>query len=650
MAKLYRSLNINFYTATVLVFGLAPLVFSQDKATLDTYRGKYPTEQVILLKDSKVVQIQNVKGELRVVEHIHEEYLILDQNGGQYLSEEAIGHSSFEELKINEAYVMVPAESGTKKVQVTNISTRDAETDPGIFHDDNKETTLLFPRLEPGALRVLDYTTVTKEIRFPFSFYFSTFCPIEESIFRIEEDTSIHTNIHTYFTEKIGVKKEEILKKNMRTTVYTVQNPPAMKFEDGAPNLSYFTPHLIGQIGYYTTKNGRVDVVGDLDDLYAWYYTNIQEVINEVPSEEIRRMSDSLTRNISSEPEKVKAIYYWIQNNIKYIAFEEGVNGFIPRQPSAIIKKRYGDCKDMAALIYSMLKSVGIKSYLTWLGSRDLPYKYTENPSSFCDNHMINTYKYEGKAYFLDATNNFLPMGEVASFTMGKEVFLSIDEKTYEVLQMEVPAPSATPLIDTTYIRIDGRKLIGEAHTLFDGYYQQWLQPAMMSNKDEPEKAIQSFTEKGNNSYKVTKGSISNTTDRDRPCVLNYEFTVDNYATTLDNEIYINMVLEKDISTGEMKKNRVTPYEFEHKSSDHYTVVLQIPEGYSLTSLPKDKSYTSDIVDFSIKYRVEGKKVFMDVTLDIKTIMLQPADFATWNEYFNTSKSAMLQSLVLTKK
>jgi hypothetical protein len=241
-------------------------------------------------------------------------------------------------------------------------------------------------------------------------------------------------------------------------------------------------------------------------------------------------------------------------------------------------------------------------------------------------------------------------MGEVASFTMGKEVFLSIDQKTYEILQMEVPPPSATPLIDTTYIRIDGRKIIGEAHTLFDGYYQQWLQPAMMSYKDEPEKAIQSFTEKGNNSYKVTKGSISNTTDRDKPCELNYEFTVDNYATAIDNEIYINLVLEKGISTGEMKKNRVTPYEFEHKSSDHYTVVLEIPEGYSLSSLPKDKSYTSDIVDFSLKYRIEGQKVFMDVVLDIKTILLQPSDFATWNEYFNTSKSAMLQSLVLTKK
>lgn len=650
MVKLFQSLKINSYATLVLVFGWAPFVFSQDKVTLDTYRAKYPGEQVILLKDSKHVKFEMVKGELLVIEQIHEEYLVLDQNGGQILAEESIGHSSFEELKINEAYVMVPTDKGTKKIEVTNISTRDGETDPGIFHDDNKETTLLYPRLEPGALRVLDYTMVTKEVRFPFAFYFASFCPIEESIFRMEGDTSIHTNLHTYFTEKIGVKKEEFLKKNIRTTTYTVQNPPAMKFEDGAPHISYFTPHLIGQISHYTSKNGRVDVVGDLDDLYTWYYKNIQEVINEEPTEEIRSMADSLTRNISSEPEKVKAIYYWIQNNIKYIAFEEGVNGFIPRQPSAIIKKRYGDCKDMAALIYSMLKSVGIKSYLTWLGSRDLPYKYTEYPSSFCDNHMITTYKYDGKPYFLDATNNFLPMGEVASFTMGKEVFLSIDEKTYEVLQMEVPPASATPMIDTTFIRIDGRRLIGEAHTTVDGYYQQWLQPAIMSYKDEPAKAIESFTEKGNNSYKVTQGSISNTTDRDQPCTMNYEFTVDNYATSLDNEIYLNMVLEKAISAGEMKKSRVTPYEFEQKSSDHYTVVLQIPDGYSVTSLPKDKTYNSDIVDFSIKYRVEGKKVYMDLILDIKTIMLEPTDFAAWNEYFNTSKSAMLQSLVLTKK
>jgi len=213
MVKLFQSLKINSYATLVLVFGWAPFVFSQDKVTLDTYRAKYPGEQVILLKDSKHVKFELVKGELLVIEQIHEEYLVLDQNGAQILAEESIGHSSFEELKINEAFVMVPTEKGTKKIEVTNISTRDGETDPGIFHDDNKETKLLYPHLEPGALRVLDYTMVTKEVRFPFAFYFASFCPIEESIFQMEGDTSIHTNIHTYFTEKIGMKKEEFLKK-----------------------------------------------------------------------------------------------------------------------------------------------------------------------------------------------------------------------------------------------------------------------------------------------------------------------------------------------------------------------------------------------------------------------------------------------------
>jgi len=191
---------------------------------------------------------------------------------------------------------------------------------------------------------------------------------------------------------------------------------------------------------------------------------------------------------------------------------------------------------------------------------------------------------------------------------------------------------------------------MGEAHTLIDGYYQQWLQPAITAYPNDPIKAIQSFTEKGNNSYKVTKASISNTADRDKPCLLNYEFTVDNYATSIDNETYLNMVLEKSISPSELSKNRATPYTFEQKSSDHYTVVLHVPDGYAVTSLPKNKSYNSDIVDFSINYRIEGNKVYMDLVLDIKTIMLEPTDFAVWNEYCSTSKSAMLQSLVLTKK
>lgn len=624
--------------------------FGQTNQILEEYRAKYPGHHIVLKENSYTVSIQMVKGVPQVVHHVHTEHLILDQNGLLSLSEEFIEHSSFEELEINEAYVMVPTEKGSKKIPVTQISTQDAEADGAIFHDDTKETSLIFPRMELGALRVLDYTIVMTEFKFPFGFNFASYFPVEKANFEISCDTSVHPVTKMFNQNDLKIDFTDVTVKNKRTMRWTVSNPPTFKLEDNSPNRRYYLPHLMAQIGYYSSKTGRVDVVNDVEDLHRWYYTNIKEVINETPSEELKMISDSITRNIDNEFDKVRAVYYWVQNNIKYIAFEEGINGFVPRQPSAIIKKRYGDCKDMASLIYSMLKSIGITSYLTWVGSRDLPYKYSEFPSSSCDNHMITTYKYNGKTYFLDATNSFLPIDGVASFTLGKEVLVNIDENNFEVLQMNVPDPAYSFLMDTTYISIEGRKLVGDCQAIIGGYYQQMIQPILMSYpKDKVDKAIGSITEKGNNSFKVLDGEIINLTDREKPTELIFDFEVDNYVTALDNEIYVNMVIERDISFGEIKKNRTSPFEFEFKSSDNYTVILEVPEGYKIKTIPENKSYKSDVVDFSVTYKADGDEVMMTLLLDIKTLMIQPKDFAAWNAYISASKNAMSQSLVLIK-
>ena len=55
----------------------------------------------------------------------------------------------------------------------------------------------------------------------------------------------------------------------------------------------------------------------------------------------------------------------------------------------------------MASLIVTMLKVAGVKSYRTWIGTRDLPYKYSQVPTPLVDNHMIATYiAADGQYYF----------------------------------------------------------------------------------------------------------------------------------------------------------------------------------------------------------------------------------------------------------
>ncbi len=69
------------------------------------------------------------------------------------------------------------------------------------------------------------------------------------------------------------------------------------------------------------------------------------------------------------------------------------MRGLIPHPASYVCEKRYGDCKDMANLIVSMLHMAGVNNaYHTWIGTRDLPFKYTEFPTPIVDNHMIATY------------------------------------------------------------------------------------------------------------------------------------------------------------------------------------------------------------------------------------------------------------------
>jgi len=648
-----KSFQLNAKKTLTICFAIFLSFFSvsQTNAELESYKAKYPGQHVIMKTHSNKVMLTMVKGQPQVVHNYRMEFLILDQNGLLSLTEELIEHSSFEQLTINEAYVLVPKGDGSEKVKVTQITTQDAETEGSIFHDDNKETRLIFPKMTIGALRVLDYSVVVSENKFPFGFNFCSYYPIENSTFEVISDTSIHTIINLYNTDKIKLETTVTILKNKRTSTWSTKNTPTYKMDFGSPNRNYFIPHLMGQISYFNTKAGKTNVLETLDDLHDWYFTNITEVYNEVPNAELKTIADSLTKNLSNELDKVEAVYYWVQDNIKYIAFEEGINGFVPRQPSAIIKKRYGDCKDMASLIYAMLKSVGITSYLSWIGSRDLPYKYSEFPSSVADNHMITVYKNGVKTYFLDATNSFLSIHDVASFTIGKEILLNIDEHTHEIHELPIPPSSYTTMRDTSYISIDGKKIKGNGVTEIGGYYNQLIHPLFHEvQADKIDEAAKSIITKGNNSCKVSNVKVKDIDDRDKPMIVSYDYTVDNYVTSLENETYINTVLDKEITYGELKKDRISPFQFEFKSFDSYTTILSIPSDYTVKSIPKNVDYKSDIVDFSIAYKTVNNEILMTLTMEVKTLLIYPEQFETWNKFYSISKKAMSESIVLIKK
>src|SRR5262249_7197016 len=96
-----------------------------------------------------------------------------------------------------------------------------------------------------------------------------------------------------------------------------------------------------------------------------------------------------LTANAKSEFEKIQAVGRYAQN-VNYISIQIGVGrggGHRPHAATEIFAKNYGDCKDKANLMRSMLKSINVESYPVSIFSGDPTFVREEWPSPNQFNH-----------------------------------------------------------------------------------------------------------------------------------------------------------------------------------------------------------------------------------------------------------------------
>ena len=80
-------------------------------------------------------------------------------------------------------------------------------------------------------------------------------------------------------------------------------------------------------------------------------------------SPQIKQQVAALTPRSSTPLDKMKALAQFTQHDVRYVSIQLGIGGFQPHPAADIFAHRYGDCKDKATLMSSMLSQIGIDSY-----------------------------------------------------------------------------------------------------------------------------------------------------------------------------------------------------------------------------------------------------------------------------------------------
>src|SRR6266516_3563999 len=86
-------------------------------------------------------------------------------------------------------------------------------------------------------------------------------------------------------------------------------------------------------------------------------------------SPELKQKVTALTSSAGTPVDKMKAIAGFAQRDIRYVAIELGIGGWQPHPATEVFTHHYGDCKDKATLLGSMLHEIGIDSYYVVINS-----------------------------------------------------------------------------------------------------------------------------------------------------------------------------------------------------------------------------------------------------------------------------------------
>lgn len=635
----------------LIVLCSTKLCIAQSQEILDI-AAQYPGENAVLKNNSEHLIFYFEEGKLVAKSEVKQEIVLLSDIALSIFNTSNIYHSSFHKLISMEGYSHVPNKKSYQTIKAGILKTTSSKND-NIFFDDDKVSVIGFSGLAKYAYTESNYTVEHTQLAFLPLFHFQSYIPSIENTFKMTVPKTVH--IKTILKDIDSSMLETLVEENKNSITYTwtAKNMGRFKTYDNAPSIPVGMPRIIPYITDYTLPktNKKIELISDKKSLYKFLYHFIANVNKESDTALQHKVSE-LTKNCKTDYCKAEEIYKWVQENIKYVAFEDSMGGFIPREAAAICQRKFGDCKDMTSLLVAMYRAAGLKAYFTWIGTRDKPYSYEDVPLPIVSNHMICSWKNEDKWIFVDGTHSSILLGVPPHHLQGKEAFISIDSNTFEIAKVPEIDAQNNILEDSTWVSIsEQNELQGRVKISYFGY-PAWDMKSVMkyNNENDRDKTIKSISIRGSNKY--FQKSSTHEYIGDHVCFYS-DFGVKDYIQKSGKEMYVNLNLlryNSDQKVDNLEQRKV-PIENKYKSITKQVVCLEIPAGYELSYLPEDASNKIEGVwGYDIKYRKIGNKVYCIKEYVESFLYLDKKLFVQHNQLVNELNSHYKESIILKAK
>lgn len=629
--------------------------FSISKEDFQFYKNKYKDENAVILNHNQTVKVNVNKksGALELYRTDHEEVLYLTESSKFYTTRSISLSEYFQDITYVNVVVIKP--DGKKiKLKPSEFSTVDSNPSSWVFHDDDKELIFNLKELGAGYTTKITYTKRLKKPEFFGVLRLMSMYPVEYQKIAISHGANVKLNYDEMNLARYNVSKNTSTHKEVITDTWEIKDVEAYKSEDGSLTASYYLPQVVARIESFSFEGNETKLMSSTDDLHGFFEELLLAKGNENDRGELNRVVREITEGMDTELEKMDTIFKWVQTNIKYIAFEDGVNGFVPRSCSKVMKNRYGDCKDMGNLLVEMLTYAKVKNaHVAWVGTRDVPYQMSEIPSPITCNHVICVVDHpDGGYYYLDATGSEVSYLYPPKSIQGKEVLVHYGPGEYKLAKVDPVPASTNKYVSTIHIKFtDKDSIFGSGSDVYNGYQRERRTYRLKNyEKEDLDDYMKAICLNGTSQYTMKDYSIENLYENNTFLKINYDFSFQN-TVIQDGDDYL---FNPDLFPLDGVYYTAEDYDQTRKKAYHkdntFIYKLEIADDFEVKYIPEPITYNHDLIRFSATFVQEGNYVIVTKNYSYDLLEVPPALFEEWNKFSKEMNRAAMQNIILRKK
>jgi hypothetical protein len=382
-------------------------------------------------------------------------------------------------------------------------------------------------------------------------------------------------------------------------------------------------------------------------DLGRWYWGLAKDQFDL--DDETRKLAREIAKDAKTDIDKVKAVYGWVVKNTRYVALEFGIYGYKPRRCVQTVARGWGDCKDKATVLVTLLEELGIPSTIVVLRTQMRGAFKSKIPSLAPFDHAI---VYVPKLdLYLDGTAEWTGSSELPKLDL-EALGLRVNRGDSQLVTLPSSDPAKNVIERNIHAALaaDGSAKIEINYSARGSSAPDWRRRyhAEATRRER----INGDLGREFPGFEITPGAAGVTAgdleDLEQPVKLGVTGRAPTFARKEGKSLSMTVTLDARLTPNFASLSRRTQdVRILGFTTLEDTYVVKLPPGMKVVSAPQDGRGETPFGRYLVDIEQAAGQVTIKTRLELKASRIRPSQYDAWKKFCADVDRALSPELVV---